>query len=48
MIGATEAAAGEVSMRLRDGRKLPPMASAEALRKIRSQVEPHSAQLLPS
>jgi threonyl-tRNA synthetase len=39
VIGRAEAAAGEASIRLRDGRKLPPMSAAEALARIDSQVK---------
>jgi threonyl-tRNA synthetase len=38
VIGATEAAAGGLALRLRDGRKLPPMPSGEAVDRIRAQV----------
>jgi len=48
VIGPAEAARGDVSLRLRDGRKLPAMPSAEVLCKVRSQVEAYSAQLLAS
>jgi len=45
VIGKTEAAAGEVSLRLRDGRRLPPMTSAEALARVARQVRAHRADL---
>lgn len=38
VIGKAEAAAGQVSIRLRDGRKLPPMQEAEAVASIERQV----------
>jgi len=34
VIGKAEAAAGELSLRLRDGRKLPPMSAADAIARI--------------
>ncbi|MGB6457498.1 MAG: threonine--tRNA ligase [Streptosporangiaceae bacterium] len=45
VIGRAEAAVGEASIRLRDGRKLPPMRSAEALARIDRQVARRSPQL---
>ncbi len=48
VIGAVEAAAGEVSIRLRDGRRLPPMQMAEALARIDRQVAQCSPQLWAS
>ena len=45
VIGRAEAAAGEVSLRLRDGRKLPPMTCAEALAHVTRQVRAHRADL---
>jgi threonyl-tRNA synthetase len=45
VIGASEAAAGEASIRLRGGQKLPPVSVAAALAKIRAQVEKHSPEL---
>jgi threonyl-tRNA synthetase len=45
VIGATEAAAGEVSMRLRGGQQLPSLTVVEALAQIRRQVEMHSPEL---
>ena len=48
VIGKAEAAVGEASIRLRDGRKLPPMRSAEALARIGRQVARCSPQLWAS
>jgi len=48
VIGAREAAAGEVSLRLRDGRELAPQPAAGALALIRSVVESRSVDLLPA
>jgi threonyl-tRNA synthetase len=45
VIGKAEAAASEVSIRLRDGRKLSPMRAAEALAQIGRQVGRCSPQL---
>jgi len=45
IIGAAEAAAGEVSLRLRDARKLLPMAATEAVARISSQVGAHRTDL---
>jgi threonyl-tRNA synthetase len=45
VIGAVEAATGEVSLRLRDGRQLPPMDIAEALARIDRQVRARSVEL---
>jgi threonyl-tRNA synthetase len=45
IIGAAEAAASEVSLRLRDGSKLPAMQSAEALGRIRGQIAAHTPEL---
>jgi threonyl-tRNA synthetase len=45
VIGPREAAAGQVSLRLRDGRELAPMAVAEALRRIAGVVESRSIEL---
>jgi threonyl-tRNA synthetase len=45
VIGATEAAAGEVSIRLRQGQRLSRLPAAEALAKIDSQVRAHSIEL---
>jgi threonyl-tRNA synthetase len=46
IIGEREAASGEVSLRLRDGRELPPMPGAEALRLVGAVVASRSADLL--
>ncbi|HKD87220.1 MAG TPA: threonine--tRNA ligase [Streptosporangiaceae bacterium] len=43
VIGQAEATAGEVSLRLRDGQKLPPMPAAEALTRIGAQVRARGA-----
>jgi threonyl-tRNA synthetase len=48
VIGKSEAAAGQASIRLRDGRKLPPMPMAEALARIGCQVAKCSPQLWAS
>ncbi len=45
VIGAREAGAGEVALRLRDGRDLPPMPVAAALRLIGDVVARHSFDL---
>ena len=45
VFGEAEAAAGEISLRLRDGQKLPPMPAAEALARIGAQVRAHSPEL---
>jgi threonyl-tRNA synthetase len=45
VIGATEAAAGEVSIRLRGGQRLPSMVVADALAKINRQVGKPSPEL---
>ena len=45
IIGAAEAAAGEASIRLRDGCKLPRKATADALAEINRQVRKHSPEL---
>jgi threonyl-tRNA synthetase len=45
VIGASEAAADEVSIRLRDGRRLPPLSAGEALAKIDGQVKAHTIEL---
>jgi threonyl-tRNA synthetase len=47
VIGAREEAAGEVALRLRDGRSLDAMPVAEALGLIRSVVASRSVSLLP-
>jgi threonyl-tRNA synthetase len=48
VIGKAEAAAGQASIRLRDGRKLPPMSVTEALAHIDCQVAKCSPQLWES
>jgi threonyl-tRNA synthetase len=45
IIGADEAAADAVALRLRDGRKLPAMPASEALGRVSRQVGAHSAAL---
>jgi threonyl-tRNA synthetase len=45
VIGEAEATAGEISLRLRDGQKLPPMSAAEALSRIGAQVRARSPEL---
>ena len=45
VIGATEAAAGQVSIRLRDGQRLGPMSVAEALARIDHQVRARTIEL---
>jgi threonyl-tRNA synthetase len=45
IIGPNESAAGEVSLRLRDGRKLPAMPAAEALGRICRHVDAHQPGL---
>ena len=45
VIGATEAAAGEASIRLRGGQRLPQLSVAEALARIDSQVRAHTTEL---
>ena len=45
IIGAAEAAAGEVSIRLRGGQRLPPMSVARALSAIDCQVKRNSVDL---
>jgi threonyl-tRNA synthetase len=47
VIGRTEAAADEVSVRLRDGRQLPPLPGAEVLALVGGVVSAHSAELRP-
>ena len=47
VVGAREAARGEVSLRLRDGRELPPQPATDAVALIRSVVDARSADLLP-
>ncbi|MFI6760220.1 threonine--tRNA ligase [Micromonospora sp. NPDC050417] len=48
VIGAREAAEGQVSLRLRDGRSLAPMPAASALALLTESVAAHSAELLPA
>jgi threonyl-tRNA synthetase len=48
VIGPSEAAADEVSIRLRDGRKLDPMSRAEALARISAEVGKHTPELWPN
>ena len=48
VIGPSEAAAGEVSVRLRGGQRLPSMNAADALARISCQVATHSPQLWSS
>jgi threonyl-tRNA synthetase len=45
VIGASEAASGVVSLRLRDGRKLPARAADEVLGRIAGLVGAHSTEL---
>ncbi|MBO0834985.1 MAG: threonine--tRNA ligase [Actinobacteria bacterium] len=45
VIGAAEVAAGEVSVRLRDGRKLPPMPVSDALDRIGRLVKARTVEL---
>jgi threonyl-tRNA synthetase len=45
VIGKAEAAASEISIRLRDGRKLPPMAAAEGVARIAGQVRARTTEL---
>jgi threonyl-tRNA synthetase len=47
VIGAAEAKARQVSIRLRDGRNLPPVRTAEALSQITRHVAAHSPELWP-
>jgi threonyl-tRNA synthetase len=47
VIGAAEARAGEVSIRLRDGRKLPAVCTADGLGQIIRHVASHSPRLWP-
>ena len=47
VIGAREAASGEVSLRLRDGQELPSRPAAQALALIREVVDARSVALLP-
>ncbi|HUB37712.1 MAG TPA: threonine--tRNA ligase [Streptosporangiaceae bacterium] len=45
VIGEAEAAAGDVSLRLRDGQKLPPSPVAEALARIARQISERTPQV---
>jgi threonyl-tRNA synthetase len=45
VVGAVEAATGEVSLRLRDRRRLPPMSVAETLARIDRHVRARTAEL---
>ncbi len=47
VIGAAEASGGEVSVRLRDGQKLPSMSVAEAVGRIGAQVRARGPELWP-
>ncbi|WP_422774922.1 threonine--tRNA ligase [Plantactinospora sp. WMMC1484] len=47
VLGAREVSAGEVALRLRDGRGIDPLAAPDALRLIAGVVASHSAELLP-
>ncbi len=47
VIGAAEAKAGEISIRLRDGRKLAAVSAAEALSQITRHVAAHRPELWP-
>jgi threonyl-tRNA synthetase len=48
VIGKAEAVAGQAAIRLRDGRKLPPLHVAEALARIDRQVATYSCELWES
>ena len=48
VIGAAEAQAGQISMRLRDGRKLASVCAAERLSQIVRHVASHGPQLWPA
>jgi threonyl-tRNA synthetase len=48
VIGAREALAGHVSIRLRDGRQLPPMPAAEVLRNVNEVVAARRTELMAS
>ncbi|MCP2257530.1 threonyl-tRNA synthetase [Streptoalloteichus tenebrarius] len=48
VIGGREAAAGEVAVRLRDGRRLDPLPAREVLARVRALVDAHSTQLWDS
>jgi threonyl-tRNA synthetase len=45
VIGASEAAAGQVALRLRDGRRLPALPASGALARIRALACAHEARL---
>ena len=45
VIGADEAAADEVALRLRDGRRLPALPAAEALARIGAMIDGHRTDL---
>ena len=45
VVGAAEASRGEISLRLRDGQKLPPWSAGEALGRIGAQVRARSPEL---
>src|SRR6478609_5528007 len=45
VIGAEESALGEVALRLRDGRRLPPLLMADVLSRIGAVVDGHRAEL---
>ncbi len=45
VIGAAEAVADEVALRLRDGRRLPALSAAEALTRIGAVIDGHRADL---
>ncbi|MEV0719486.1 threonine--tRNA ligase [Asanoa sp. NPDC050611] len=47
VIGEREASSGEVALRVRGGRELPPMPVADALRLIKDVVEARSLELVP-
>jgi len=48
VIGAREAVRGEVALRLRDGRQLPPMPAAEAMALVSAVAAARSLALLPA
>jgi threonyl-tRNA synthetase len=45
VIGAAEAVADEVALRLRDGRRLPALSAAHALARIGAMIDGHRADL---
>ncbi len=47
VIGPVEAAAGDVALRLRDGRQLPAMPARQALARLLRAVAPHCPELWP-